>query len=286
MSFKITRHLLSGNNVDYLPTRGKDSGPFAENLPDTIIIHYTAGASLDSSVQTLRDGNVQASAHVVVGRDGKTVQLIPFNRIAWHAGRSTWGDRKGLNKYSIGIEIDNAGRLKKVGDTYQTWWGGTKSEKEVMPGIHRNETRLSYWHTFKEEQISIVKDLCFTLKDKYNIQEILGHEEIAPHRKSDPGPAFPLDKIRQLIFENRGADEGELTPEEESEWEDKPGVTGIVTASLLNVRTAPGLNSGIKRDPLPKNTRVEIVGQEGNWYKVKVYDIGWVSKDYIRTVEM
>src|SRR5687767_7791791 len=85
---------------------------------DTIIIHYTAGGSPESSIATLIDPNIRASAHVVVGRDNSVTQLVPFNLIAWHAGESQYGNRVGFNQYSIGIEIDNAGKLEKRGDKY------------------------------------------------------------------------------------------------------------------------------------------------------------------------
>ena len=76
---------------------------------DTIIIHYTAGANAESAIHTLCDRERKVSAHLVVGRDGAVTQLLPFNTIGWHAGRSHWRERTSFNQYSIGIEIDNAG---------------------------------------------------------------------------------------------------------------------------------------------------------------------------------
>ncbi len=285
MDYKITRHLLSGNDVEYLETKGKDSGPFQEDLPDTLVIHYTAGANLDSSVNTLRDPKVTASAHLVVGRDGQIKQLIPFNKVAWHAGRSEWGTRIGLNKFSIGIEIDNAGRLNKVGNLYQTWWGGKIPEDEVFIGVHRNESEPSHWHVFTEKQIEAVFKLCSILKEKYAIKEILGHEEIAPHRKQDPGPAFPLDKLRQRLFEDRSEEAAEPEVEQPDVVIPSPNAKiGIVTATSLNIRITPSLTAEKKCTPLPENTRLEILEDRGGWLKVKVPQVGWVKKDYVKLV--
>ena len=120
----IVNHRLTADSVTTFresPNRGR---PFATGQPDTLVIHFTAGRSLDSSVSTLCNPASKASAHLVVGRDAKVVQLVDFNTVAWHAGVSRYRDRVGLNNYSIGIEIDNAGRLTRTesGD-FTTWFG-------------------------------------------------------------------------------------------------------------------------------------------------------------------
>ena len=71
-------------------------------------MHYTAGASAESSIDWLTNPDARASAHVLIARDGGITQLVPFDRRAWHAGRSRWKDRTGLNGWSFGIELDNA----------------------------------------------------------------------------------------------------------------------------------------------------------------------------------
>lgn len=282
MSYKIAKHILAGDNCEYLATRGKDSGEFKEGQPDTVVIHYTAGASVASSVNTLRDPNIKASAHLVIGKKGEITQLIAFNKIAWHAGTSDWQGRTGLNKYSIGIEIDNAGRLSKVGEKYQTWWGGFVDKDQVFEGVHRNESQISYWHAYTEKQISTVLQVCRTLKQKYNINTIVGHEEIAPQRKSDPGPAFPLDKIRQILLESRD-DEEVVDVIQPTEPKVQPtALTGEVTASSLNFRAEPSLSAERKGDPLSKGTKLEIVDEKSGWYKIKICETGWVKKEYVK----
>ncbi len=116
----------------------KNTEKFTAGLPDTVVIHYTAGRDAESSAKFLCS-EVKASAHLVIGRDGKIIQLVPFNTISWHAGVSAYGARQGLNKYSIGIELDNAGILQKTGNEYKAWFGRSYPENEVMYATHRNE---------------------------------------------------------------------------------------------------------------------------------------------------
>lgn len=215
----IKNDKLTGADISFKasPNHG---GAFATGLPDTLVIHFTAGASLSSSVASLCNPTAKASAHVVVGRDGTIVQLVPFDTVAWHAGASTWADRHGLNKFSIGIEIDNAGRLTQTasGD-FLTWFGKRVAKKDAIQGMHRNETTPSWWHAYTQEQIDAVFELCALLASEYPIDVLVGHEEIAPGRKSDPGPAFPLDRLRERI----------LGP---GRIEDAPAAVPLVTASL------------------------------------------------------
>ena len=280
MDYKINRHILGGDDVEYRTTSNKDSGVFEENLPDTLVIHYTAGRSLESSVNTLRDPNIKASAHLVIGRDGKIVQLIPFNKIAWHAGSSSWNGRSGLNKYSIGIEIDNAGLLTKVGDTYKTWFGATIAAGDVLYATHRNQSTPNYWHTFTEKQIEVVFDVCQVLRDKYGITTIVGHEEISPDRKVDPGPAFPLDKLRGKLVEDRSSEDGLIVP-----GDGPDAVTGVVTASSLNFRKSPAYNSPTLTAPLKNGAQVIVLKEQDGWYQIQVPQTGWVKKEYIRIVD-
>lgn len=251
------------------------SGKFSEDLPDTIVIHYTAGSSGESSIRTLTNPDVRASAHLVINRDGTITQLVPFDTIAWHAGKSAWGDRQGLNKYSIGIELDNAGRLTKSGDQYISWFGRAYPEDQTIEAVHRNEEDPSFWHRFTEEQITKTYEVCELLINAYDIKTILGHEEISPGRKIDPGPAFPLDKMRdKLLHADRSEQE-----EEEIEGFDNPGV---VTASLLNIRSGPSTENQKISNPIQKGTPVNIIDESNEWYQVEVKVKGWVAKSYVK----
>ena len=269
------KHRLEGEGVTYeeSPNHG---GAFGADLPDTLIIHYTAGASAESSVKTLCDPRMKVSAHLVIGRDGTITQLVPFDTIAWHAGKSSYEGRTGFNKYAIGIEADNAGRLTKSGDEYVAWFGRAYSEKEVVEAMHRNESEPSYWHRYTEKQIAVVQEVCVELMDAYKISSILGHEEIAPQRKTDPGPAFPLDTLRERVLYRDRADE---EPEEPQPVRHP----GMVTASKLNIRSEPMRSATLIAPPLSRGTMVEIVQECNGWLEVQVQTRGWVKKEYVKT---
>ena len=197
-----TQHFLTGENIAQLNCE-KNTVKFLPNLPDTLIIHYTGGRDGVSSAQYLCKKGIQASAHVVIDRSGKIFQLVPFNTQSWHAGKSSYGGRDGLNKYSIGIELDNAGLLVKVKNGYQSAFKGYYTENDVIKAAHRNQKdkkKEQYWHLYAEEQMKRCYELCENLIANYGITTILGHEEIAPDRKIDPGPAFPLDDFRNKLL--------------------------------------------------------------------------------------
>ena len=196
MELKVTSESIF-ENIPYL--RSPNVGDlFSEGLPDTIIVHYTACADSERAIAMLSDPAREVSAHLVVDQSGNITQLVPFNSIAWHAGKSNWRGRESLNKYSIGIEIANAGPLTLKNNKFFTWDDLEIENKEVEARINQN-SQLEYWHKFPKVQILAVRDICLSLANHYQIREILAHSEIAPERKIDPGPAFPLDFIRSVL---------------------------------------------------------------------------------------
>jgi len=198
----MKNHLLTPDLYDYkyLPVK-KNWRKFKEGYPDSIIIHYTAGSTLNGAVRHLRNPKIAASAHIVIGRKGEIVQLVPFNIESWHAGRSSYKGRSGWNKFSIGIELDNNGKLNATHEggktVYTDYWGHIIEPENV----HLRESDNTFWHTYSNDQIKICFDICHSLQSTYGINIILGHEEIAPIRKKDPGPAFPLNRLRDRITE-------------------------------------------------------------------------------------
>lgn len=279
----LENHYLTGDIVT-IQKSPNISGKFSNELPDTIIIHFTGGRSAKSSANWLCNDQAKASAHVVIGMEGEVYQLVSFDTIAWHAGKSSWEDRSGLNKYSIGIELDNPGRLEKRESGYFTWFGTKVPEENVVKAVHRNETEATYWHSFTEQQISACEDLCRLLIENYPVTTILGHEEISPGRKVDPGPAYPLDKLRdRLLFNNRSVDDG-IEPVVETV---KTTVehTAYVTASLLNIRSAPNISGQKVSNPLKKGTVVKVVEEYAEWSRIKVETEGWVSSEWLKSTK-
>ncbi len=243
-------------------------------IPDTIVMHYTAGTSTSGAAKWLSNPQAKASAHVVIGRDGEIVQLVSFKEIAWHAGRSRWKGRTGLNKYSVGIEIVNAGPLTKHADGhYRTHFGKVISDPaEVVVATHKHEREPRFWHSYTEAQLSRVEELVLALLSEYpTINEVVGHDDIAKGRKSDPGPAFPMGRYISLV---------------DARSEDEPDVM-VVTASRLNVREGPGIGyDKVDNGPLTRGTRVQLLEWEAPWVFVAFgeNDFGWVSSNYLASV--
>ena len=116
---KIVEHWLEGSETERLRCT-KNSRLLV--AVDTIVLHATDGANAMSSACYLARNDTSVSAHLVVGRSGQVIQLLPFNVQAWHAGVSEHAGRKGLNAYSVGIEIDNAGRLHRRDNRFFSWF--------------------------------------------------------------------------------------------------------------------------------------------------------------------
>jgi N-acetylmuramoyl-L-alanine amidase len=196
---KIANHrLVDGEAVTFVGTANQSAGI----RPLYLVMHYTAGLGLDGTVAWLRNPAAKASAHLVIGRDGRIVQMVAFNRRAWHAGISRWGDIEGLNAYAIGIELDNAGRLQRRGDG--AWVhpasGRVLPASEVIEAQHKAEPRLAGWHAFTAAQLSAAAAVARVLHGRYGFIDVLGHDDIAPGRKVDPGPAFPMGSFATQVM--------------------------------------------------------------------------------------
>ena len=240
----ITNHRLTDPGIEHRHSP-KNSGEFAGALPDTILIHYTGGRSMESAVQTLAESKKEVSAHIVVGRDGEIAQLLDFNQKGWHAGKSEYKGRQWLNQYSIGIEIDNPGFLSRAGDVYTTWFDEEVDPRNVVEARHRNpETRNRFWHRFTKQQIETVEQLSEALVAEYGIQYILGHEEVSPGRKQDPGPAFPLDKLRSEILTL------DLPKQQGPEEDEFPAAGRVAVGTALNIRARPNAEAEKVANPL------------------------------------
>lgn len=269
---KIENHKLSGSQIHEVNTP-KNTTKFKKPNPDTIIIHYTGGGSASSSANWLSRGEVKASAHIIIGRDGEVYQLVPFNIEAWHAGISAYAGRSGFNQFSIGIELANAGFLTKTGSIYRSSFGATYSVDEVMLARHKNEDFDRYWHTYTEAQILKCREVCQLLIEEYNIQEILGHDEISPGRKQDPGPAFPMNSFRNELLQKETREENNPTILNQE---------GKVAASSLNIRSSGASDASKIALPLPNGQKVTILEERNGWFKVKTEIEGWVDKGYIQ----
>jgi N-acetylmuramoyl-L-alanine amidase len=165
VGFSIEDDRLVGAGVSFVETPNK-GGDFS---PLYLVFHYTAGKNATSSINWLTNPESKASAHLVLARDGTITQLAPFNVKTWHAGLSHWDGLSGLNSYSIGIEMDNAGPLKKVGDKYQAWFGTLYTEDEVVLAKHKLDDESRWWHAYTEIQIQKALELAQLLVRHYDL---------------------------------------------------------------------------------------------------------------------
>ncbi len=196
---QVKDHILYTDDdkmINFVETPNR-SGPIRQLY---LIMHYTGNTSLSGTINWLSNKQAKASAHIIIGRNGKVVQMVRLDKKAWHAGKSTWGKLNSMNSYSIGIELVNAGKLTRREDgEWITWAGETIPEHEVSLAIHKNESRETGWHIYPERQIKAAIDVAKALNDTYRFIDIIGHDDVSPTRKSDPGPAFSLNSFSSLI---------------------------------------------------------------------------------------
>lgn len=135
-------------------------------LPDMIILHYTGMPDVEGAITKLCTAGSEVSAHYIVLEDGRIVQCVPEAMRAWHAGLSSWGGDEDINSCSIGVEIVNRGHD----------WG---------------------YPDFPPRQIAAVIALCRGIMLRRNVpaHRVLGHSDVAPSRKKDPGEKFPWHSL-------------------------------------------------------------------------------------------
>ena len=166
--------------------------------------------------------------------------------------------------------------MKRTGNRFTTWYEKEVDISDVVEARHRNpETDERFWHRYTEKQIEVVEEICETLASTYDIKHILGHEEISPGRKQDPGPAFPLDKIRNnILAADRDQEEGA---------KDEFPIDGVVNVNnSLNIRALPFAGAEKVARPIRNKQKVTIIEEENGWYRVRTEITGWVSKKYIK----
>lgn len=263
----IENHRLTGPGVSFRQTPNVGGAL----RPRYLLLHYTAGRNLESSVASLCTQKPQgnASAHLVLGRDGRIVQLAAFNTVTWHAGASQWNGIDGLNHHAIGIEMDNAGLLSREGERFVSWFGKAYPDKEVRLAEHRHGGGVRPWHHYPEAQIERALELCELLVAHYRLEDVLGHEDVARGRKTDPGPAFPLAAVRSRAL-GRGAD---VMPRL------------VVNAASLNIRSGPGAEFPKVAPALKRGAELVLIEPRDRWSHVAVVggtDLeGWVSNDFV-----
>jgi len=150
-----------------IPTEWQASPNFNERKPNFVILHHTSDDTVDQALRTLADPLRSVSAHYLIGRAGRIIQLVDERARAWHAGESKWGADADINSASLGIELDNNGR-----------------------------------EPFPDAQISALLRLLTDIKERYRIPaaNFIGHADVAPGRKVDPSRHFPWKTLADHGF--------------------------------------------------------------------------------------
>lgn len=127
-----------------------------------VVIHYTAMANAQAALARLCDPDAEVSAHYLIDRSGPVTQMVAEEQRAWHAGAGEWRGQGDINSRSIGIEMDNDGT-----------------------------------HPFPEPQMAALEDLLRGICSRWPVAvgDIIGHSDMAPGRKSDPGPRFDWARL-------------------------------------------------------------------------------------------
>ena len=237
-----------------------------------IIMHFTTGTRIESTIAHFRNHLSGVSAHLLIARDGRVIQFLPFDKIAFHAGYSWWERVSNLNQYSIGIELDNAGILSQG----KTGWfrkGIRIADEDVLLAAHKRESKLRGWHTFTDIQLDVAERIVKALAEHYGgIDKIimLGHDDVNLANRLDPGPAFPMEDVREKVF---GRPDVEIKVfrmnREATLYTNFEGHLPNVRQKLHDAR-------------LPRGAEVRVIREAGKWSLVSVIrskagkGMGWV----------
>lgn len=144
-------------------SRSPNHGPRRDGLrPELVVLHYTAMADCEAAARVLCDPRREVSAHYLISRQGEIISLVAEEHRAWHAGRGSWGAQDDVNSRSIGIELDNDGASPFAAPLMDALEG-------LLPEI------MQRWSIAAEG--------------------VIAHSDMAPTRKSDPGPRFDWRRL-------------------------------------------------------------------------------------------
>ena len=276
---RVRNHKLVGNDgrnvaFDQSPNRSD-----TRINPEYLVMHYTAGGSLQSAVNWFNNPDADASAHLVIGHDGTVVQMGLLNEKLWHAGGSRLHGRSGFNNFSIGIEIVNWGKLTGGVGNWRSWTNTRIDDARVAVTTHKSDTDPAGWEIFYEAQMQVALEAAIAICKEYNIppSNLIGHDDVSAYRgKRDPGPLFDLDRFRGRVFGR--ADAGDQ------------GLFEITAVNGLHLRTGASMDSP-SLVVLPHMTKVEFIQSNGVWWLVAIIDAngepdttGWVHSRWLAAI--
>jgi N-acetylmuramoyl-L-alanine amidase len=259
---KISNHFLEGVAVRRSPNI---SGMMT---PTGAIMHYTASSTAAGAIDTLCNPTAKVSAHIVIDTDGTITQLVPFNRVAWHAGPSKLAGRNGCNLFTIGFEFVNPGFFRIASDgTIMDWTGKNRVPKATLDrfdlSLRASNRKIGggtfIWPGYSKAQIDAGLAALKAVKEAYGITLIAGHEDVDTRGwKTDPGPAFPMAAFKAVI--HGGEDRSDGMQPAKSRF--------LVNTPRLNVRAAPN-GSGAILTTLSGGSEVVVIEDLGAWSHVE-----------------
>jgi len=216
------------NSLELDKIRLKTRGKYKNKFPEGAVIHYTAGRSRseDSRKKDIdqlaldhlkwQEGE-QSYCYFLIDANGKVYQQFPLDEWGYHAGKSSWQTVKGsVSNEFVGIEVMNAGRVNKIDeDTYRAWFTVTErgdryySKKDVRFSDSNENIKRGYYLKYTEKQEESLLNLLYWLFDKgdgiFKIKNIVGHDEVAPTRKDDPGASLSMTmkELRRKIIDKK-----------------------------------------------------------------------------------
>lgn len=235
-----------------------------------IVVHDTAGyCGNNSSVRWFQDPACQVSAHVVIDRAGRVTQCVALNRRAMHAGESIWTFQAGdtvrfLNSCTIGIELENPGRLERAGDVCQLIYPGRKVVQswpaDQCVEMETLEHKAGWWLPYTDAQIAALILVSTLICEHFpDCNEMFGHWQISPGRKIDPNPLFPWQHVVDSVLNPSAKPETEpestaiaalaLETPKKTGMTETAGAVNAVSTTQLGVDTASAmskLNAGKK----------------------------------------
>ena len=197
--------------------------------PWVIVLHYSAGYNAEDCYKTL--GKRGLSVHCTIERDGVIWKHLDDTNRAIHAGYGQWGGKSNMNNHALGFEIANLGwmdgpftgsgsgflgtevNVANDGKVYfrrESYTGSDGKRKAVTLRTetacsqfpdHRPDWAEKYWSLYPQEQLEAVFWIVWKWSQKFRImpENIIGHEHVSPHRKTDPGPAFPWTDLKEFL---------------------------------------------------------------------------------------
>jgi N-acetylmuramoyl-L-alanine amidase len=262
----VEKHWLKAENANEKIVKSESPNVRDVIDPDYLIIHYTAGDTARGAIDwfmNTRDNPDKIAAHIVLDLDGTITQLVPFNRRANHAGSSIWDGVENFNFHSIGIEIVNPGFCEKLSDgTFKRKVTATKNQtypvgraNDILEIAHKHRFWTAndnkHWFKFPQPQLDALYKLSKVLMSHYELITVLGHDDISPLRKPDPGPCFPWKEFKINVLGRT----------------DNVGDIFVVNTDDANFRAGHSTNSAIIKK-LSKGYNVGLIETFGAWNKV------------------